>query len=315
MNDPRIAPRGTPLQTAWAYLRLYRLDVVLLSFFSVLVGAQMAGAFDPSDALLALFVAFAPMNFVYSFNAWSDWRIDAINKPGRPIPSGQVSPRGALVYAGVLAALSVGLPLAFQLGGLVYPAGAYRPPVALALLLAIPGLGWAYSGRPARLKRFPPAATLVTSLILVLPMTIGYALSRPAAATPPPWQTDALFFAGLLLFCLAVIPLKDIEDEEGDVAEECGNWAARLGSGRLLLLSAAGLTLDLLLYALLPLRPLQQIFLFAFAGAALALVLLFRLAPLPRHRLYKTIIRAVILLGVLLFALTRLGVIAPGAGA
>ncbi len=73
-------------------------------------------------------------------NDWFDRHVDAINEPGRPIPSGRVPGRWGLYMAVVWSALS--LMLASALGPWVLGATV----VALAL-------AWAYSAPPARLKR------------------------------------------------------------------------------------------------------------------------------------------------------------------
>jgi chlorophyll/bacteriochlorophyll a synthase len=73
-------------------------------------------------------------------NDWFDRDVDALNEPGRPIPSGRIPGRRGLYFAiawSVIAALA-SLPLG-RLGASA---------TAVALLLA-----WAYSAPPARLKR------------------------------------------------------------------------------------------------------------------------------------------------------------------
>ena len=72
-------------------------------------------------------------------NDWYDRHVDAINEPGRAIPSGRVPGHGGLVLAGVWTVLS--LALAAALGGWAFGA------TALGLALA-----WAYSAPPWRLK-------------------------------------------------------------------------------------------------------------------------------------------------------------------
>jgi len=73
-------------------------------------------------------------------NDWFDRRVDAINEPNRPIPSGRVPGHWGLVVANVWALLS--LVVAASLGTWVFWAA------ALGLAMA-----WAYSAPPLRLKR------------------------------------------------------------------------------------------------------------------------------------------------------------------
>ena len=72
-------------------------------------------------------------------NDWFDRHVDAINEPGRPIPSGRIPGRWGLYIALVWSALS--LLVAWLLGPWVFVAGL----VGLAI-------AWAYSAPPLRLK-------------------------------------------------------------------------------------------------------------------------------------------------------------------
>jgi len=72
-------------------------------------------------------------------NDWFDRHVDAINEPGRPIPSGRIPGRWGLYMGVVWTGLS--LLVGFALGPTVFVAA------IVGLLLA-----WAYSAPPARLK-------------------------------------------------------------------------------------------------------------------------------------------------------------------
>jgi chlorophyll synthase len=72
-------------------------------------------------------------------NDWFDRHVDAINEPGRAIPSGRVPGHGGLMLAGMWTLLS--LALAARLGNWAFGA------TVLGLALA-----WAYSAPPPRLK-------------------------------------------------------------------------------------------------------------------------------------------------------------------
>jgi len=73
-------------------------------------------------------------------NDWFDRHVDAINEPGRPIPSGRLPGRSGLLIAAACTALS--LLVAATLGRWAFGAA------VLGLSLA-----WAYSAPPVRLKR------------------------------------------------------------------------------------------------------------------------------------------------------------------
>lgn len=275
--------RGSPLD----YLRLFRPDAAAIAFFGYLVGVSLATTPGWLDALIAFAVSAASMNFIYAFNAWADSDIDKINKPDRPIPSGRLSPRAALIYCLVLLGVSFAFPLLI-----------FRDLVTLGLFWSLPVLGLAYSQPPVRLKTSPIPATVATSAILVAPMLAGYAMyTKDWAALP--------FFGALLVFCLGVIPLKDIEDIEGDVAGGSGNWFSRLGKNKLLGTSCAVLLADGVGVAFAPIPLDQRLYLWAFAGGAFCTIVAFWIFDLTLPKLYKTIIRVVILSGVALF-LTQL---------
>ncbi|MEH6789305.1 chlorophyll synthase ChlG [Parasphingorhabdus sp.] len=84
-------------------------------------------------------------------NDWCDRHVDAINEPGRPIPSGRVPGRWPIAIA--LAGAGLSLALAAMLGIWILAA------TCIALFL-----GWAYSSRPFRLKRSGWLGPLVCAL-------------------------------------------------------------------------------------------------------------------------------------------------------
>ena len=215
-----------------AYLQLYRADAALISFATFLVGAVLAGGLDLTDVGSAFLIAGFSNNFCYSFNSWADWRTDAINKPHRPIPSGRVSPRQALIYSMFLLAVS-----------LVYPFFLVKPGPVLCAYLLLPLLGFSYSGKPISLKLRPPASVFTVSGGLVIPIIVGYYSNAKQAA-----PDIRAFFLAIFIYCLALIPLKDIEDKQGD-----GDWNlySKYGS-KLPIFALAGLGIDAALLLALP---------------------------------------------------------------
>jgi chlorophyll synthase len=106
-------------------------------------GAVAAGPSQATWPALALGVCVAgPLvcGASQAVNDWFDRDVDAVNEPGRAIPSGRVPGRWGLGLAVAWSALALGA------GALLGTAGL----VATALALA---LGWAYSAPPVRLKR------------------------------------------------------------------------------------------------------------------------------------------------------------------
>ena len=80
--------------------------------FAVLVGAAIGGgSLLPSSAqelALAFLAGFFLSGSAMAVNDYYDREIDAINEPGRPIPSGAVSPGEALAVMGIFSVLGLG---------------------------------------------------------------------------------------------------------------------------------------------------------------------------------------------------------------
>jgi 4-hydroxybenzoate polyprenyltransferase len=133
----------------------------------VLAGAVAAGVRDrrvPALAAASVLLYWAGM----AANDWADRRLDAHERPERPIPSGRVTPGTAIGLAAGLTA--AGLALAGRAGG--------RRALAVAVPLA--GAVWGYdllaSGTPAG----PPVMAACRGLDVLLGATGG----RPRRAVP-----------------------------------------------------------------------------------------------------------------------------------
>ncbi|TLP63759.1 SCO3242 family prenyltransferase [Microbispora triticiradicis] len=135
-----------------AWLELVRAPAALSVPGDTLAGAAAAGrAARPGLAAASVLLYWAGM----ALNDWSDRDLDAVERPERPIPSGRISPAGAL---GVAVALTgAGVAAAGIFGG--------RRGLALAGLLA--GSVWAYD---IKLKHTPagPAAMAACRVFDVL---------------------------------------------------------------------------------------------------------------------------------------------------
>jgi geranylgeranylglycerol-phosphate geranylgeranyltransferase len=267
--------------TAYGLVRLLRLDVTVLVFLSYLVGVRLVSLLSTQDWLLAAGAAMISCNFVYSFNAWSDWQIDRVNKPDRPIPSGLVSPRAAFRYAMVLLVLSVAYPFFVANSGLT-----------LCLFLLLPGLGVLYSAKPFRLRRFAVPSVVVISLGLVIPTQLGYFMKTSDLIEVP-------FFLVLFVFYVSVVLLKDVEDVRGDVLFGIGNLFDKFGR-RVLVFSTVGLLADVALVALLPIRLVLKRFMVVIIITSVVLMLVYRRRL---ERLYTAVIGAVVAEALVLFLL------------
>ena len=79
--------------------RLYRADVLLLSFLAFFAGRFLGkNEFSWIFLVQALFIALFPYNFVYTLNSITDIVEESANKPWRPLPKGVISRRDAVLW-------------------------------------------------------------------------------------------------------------------------------------------------------------------------------------------------------------------------
>lgn len=133
-------------------------------------------------------------------NDWCDRHVDAINEPGRPIPSGRVPGRW-----GLWVALAMSL-LALALGWLLGPWGFGA--TVLAVLAA-----WAYSAEPVRLKRSGWLGPGLVGLSYeTLPWITGAAVLAAGAPSWPVLIVAVLYGLG----AHGIMTLNDFKALEGD---------------------------------------------------------------------------------------------------
>jgi len=148
-------------------------------------------------------------------NDWFDRHVDAINEPGRPIPSGRVPGRWALYIAIVWTGLS--LLLAAALGIWVLWAAVF------GLVLA-----WAYSAPPPRLKKNGWWGNGAVGLCYEgLPWFTGAAALQGAL---PDWRIISL----AVLYSIGahgIMTLNDFKSVEGDRQLGLRSLPARYGIG------------------------------------------------------------------------------------
>lgn len=142
-------------QPLTAYTELARLPHTIVVILGTLIGAHFAQLDAPTTKLLLAGLANACL-FVaaVAFNDWTDVLEDSINKPERPIPSGRVPPKNALLFAGLAATLGVGLSVLVS-----WRLGVGATGICLA--------GTAYS---LRLKDVPVTGNMVVAVVSTYPL-------------------------------------------------------------------------------------------------------------------------------------------------
>lgn len=149
-------------------------------------------------------------------NDWCDRHVDAINEPGRPIPSGRIPGRWGL---GIALAMSA---LALAVGATLGPWGFGATVVGVLA-------AWAYSAEPVRLKRsgwWGPG--LVGLSYETLPWFTGAAVLSLGA---PSWEvvTIALLYG---IGAHGIMTLNDFKALEGDRRTGVASLPVTLGPAR-----------------------------------------------------------------------------------
>jgi len=135
-----------------------------------------------------------------AINDWYDRDVDAINEPGRPIPSGRIPGRWGLYIA--IACGMLALLFAAAMGSAVLAAA------TCGLVL-----GWAYSAPPFRLKRNGWLSTSICALCYEgLPWFTGAAAASGQFPTGDVIVLCLLFSAG----AQGIMTLNDFKSVEGD---------------------------------------------------------------------------------------------------
>ena len=183
-------------------------------------GAVSSGASLGANAGLALagIVLAGPVvcGMSQAANDWCDRHVDAINEPGRPIPSGRIPGLWGLWIA--LAMTGVSLVYATALGAWAF----------LATMLAVLA-AWAYSAEPVRLKRSGLWGPLAVGLSYeTLPWITGAAVLSGMAPEPRVLLVALLYGLG----AYGIMVLNDFKALEGDRATGLRSLPVALGPER-----------------------------------------------------------------------------------
>jgi geranylgeranylglycerol-phosphate geranylgeranyltransferase len=87
------------LKAFWEILRPYN---CIMAGVAAIIGLAIAGGMKPEATALIFLAVFLITGAGNAINDYYDRDIDAINRPGRPIPSGRILPRTAFNYSLVL---------------------------------------------------------------------------------------------------------------------------------------------------------------------------------------------------------------------
>lgn len=183
-----------------AFLEILRPMNCLMASIAAMIGLLMAGrgsgvrAFDIAFAI-AFLVVFLVTGAGNAVNDYFDKEIDEVNRPGRPIPRGDISPRAALTYS--MALFAAGCALAWFLGQICF---------GLAVLNSV--LLYFYA---RNLKAMPLAGNVCVAYLTGSSFLFGGAVFGSAGLL----STAGMFMLAWLATMSREIA-KDIEDIEGD---------------------------------------------------------------------------------------------------
>ncbi|WP_329306036.1 UbiA family prenyltransferase [Streptomyces sp. NBC_01260] len=164
--------------TVRAWAELLRVSALFTVPGDALAGAAALGRRPNRSTALAVGASLCLYEAGMALNDWADRDEDAVDRPHRPIPSGRITPRAALVAAGALTA--AGLALAARAG---------RPALTVATGLA--ATVWAYDLRLKHTPAGPAAMAAARGLDLLLGATATATAAHSTRATGPATTASA----------------------------------------------------------------------------------------------------------------------------
>lgn len=220
--------RPTPISKLRGVVRIFRPELPAAAGVCVVLGEALAlGAFPPiRDLALGFACGFFLSGSALITNDYFDLEVDRVNAPGRPLPSGLLTPREVMILG--IAAGVIGLAAAWAFD-----------PLALGFAFVVWVMGFLYNWR---LK----SAGLAGNLIVAVSVAMTFVLGGIGAGRP--WSLLVWTF-GLIAFCfdLAEEIAGDAMDAEGDRQRRSKSIAILSGRAAALRLSAGLFGLVILL--------------------------------------------------------------------
>lgn len=200
------------------YLRLMRPLNCFMMGLAVIVGAALADPTGISGAWLSMIYGFMT-GFTLTaasmaINDYYDREIDAINEPKRPIPSGLIKPREALLFASILTIIGF---VASYLTNTTYPLCLVTAIVAWLIFTTYTTVG----------KRSGLPGNFLVSACVAIPFIYG------SIAIATGLELNVLLFASIAFLSNTGREItKGIVDVEGDKVQNVRTLAVRYGGGK-----------------------------------------------------------------------------------
>jgi geranylgeranylglycerol-phosphate geranylgeranyltransferase len=197
------------------FLRLMRPINCSMMGLAVIVGASLVGPSRMSTAwpnlVYGFITGFTLTAAAMAINDYYDRKIDVINEPRRPIPSGLVKPGEALVFA--LTLTTVGLVVAY-LTNTNYPLC-----LPIAIVAWIISVGYTTVG-----KRSGLPGNFLVSMCVSIPFVYG------SVAVANGFRLNVVLFASIVFLSITGREItKGIVDVQGDRAHDVETLAVRYG--------------------------------------------------------------------------------------
>ncbi len=177
------------------YIEILRPGNAVMAVIAIFLMAIISGKFT-LEVLMAAIVVFIVTGAGNSINDYFDHKIDAINKPERPIPSGRISLKNALIYSSSL--FIIGIIIAFAIN------------LLLGIIALLSSLLMIYYARDLKTKCLigNMSISFLTGLCFVFG---GIAVDQIMVSV------YLGFYAFLMTMAREIV--KDMEDMEGDKEE------------------------------------------------------------------------------------------------
>jgi len=210
----------------YAFFRLSRPLNGLIAAISIILGAFLAqGGLSPFISVVIIAVAaFLLLSAGNALNDYCDIETDRINKPSRPIPSGKVSRRSALVFAIVLFIIGTAL-------GLLVNWLAFSIACLVSVLLVLYTI---------RMRRLLLVGNVVIGLLTGLTFISGGIAVGAIKGAIIPGMFAFLFTAGREI-------VKDIQDVKGDDIGGLTSLPIKLGQRKAMYISFIFIALVILI--------------------------------------------------------------------
>ncbi len=204
------------LRTYWTFSRPFTLVPPMTGIFSgALLGYGATRVpFNVVHVGLAVLAAGVLNAASNGLNQICDLTNDRINKPHRPLPSGDLTIRQAWMFTAATYVLALAMVWAVNLQTFV-------------IYVIAAASTFAYSAPPVRLKRHPVGSNLIIALIRgCLLKVAGWAAVATVLSSLEPWYIGSIY----LVFLLGATTTKDFADIEGDRAAGCITLPVKFGA-------------------------------------------------------------------------------------